>query len=444
MLCQPVDGMQILLEIDALKAQLDRLRPLNVETEGRVMQKLRLDANYHSNHIEGNTLNFGETKALILFGITAQGKPLRDHLEIRNHNEVLHLLEEVVKESRPLTEHFIRELHALLLKEPYEVDAITPEGNPTKKRIQVGAYKTTPNHVLTKTGEVFYFATPEETAARMGDLLRWYEQEKSARTLHPLLLAAAFHYRFVQIHPFDDGNGRLARMLANFIMMQAGFPPVVIPSEEKQHYFAALRQADNGNLEPFYNYLGAQLKTSLTTIIDAAQGLNNSKEADDVAILEEAYVLYGITKPVRARDTVAKVWQKSIVPLLEAFYDDCERFYSFYQTPDWYFYLVDQRLYLQHVEIFERPLRLMLDNFQNCKFAWECRFEGLKTEPGARQSSWLRVWLDGDNYQLPDFDIVKPYNAWLTKAEIEEIVQQLKRSHLEFLAEHRPTPQRIH
>lgn len=77
-------------------------------------------------------------------------------------------------------------------------------------------------------------------------------------------------------------------------------------------------------------------------------------------------------------------------------------------------------------------------------FAWECRFEGLKTEPGVRYSSWLSVWLDTDKYELPDFGVVKPYNEWLTKAEIEEIVQQVKHSHLKFLAAHQPKAQPIH
>jgi len=137
--------MDILNRIDQLKAELDALRPLDADREGRIMQKFRLDWNYHSNHLEGNSLTYGETKALILFGITAQGKPLKDHLEMTGHNEAIKWIEEVVKEERPLTESFIRQLHVLLLKEPYWVDAVTIDGKPTKKLIQVGQYKTSPN-----------------------------------------------------------------------------------------------------------------------------------------------------------------------------------------------------------------------------------------------------------------------------------------------------------
>ena len=141
-----------------LKKQLDDLRPIDKIQEERIMQKFRLDWNYHSNHLEGNQSTYGETKALILFGITAQGKPLQDHFEITGHNEAINWVIDVVKGDYPLNENFIRELHTLLLKQSYEVDAITPDGKPTKKRINVGSYKTSPNHVKTKTGEIFYFA----------------------------------------------------------------------------------------------------------------------------------------------------------------------------------------------------------------------------------------------------------------------------------------------
>ncbi|WP_367388498.1 hypothetical protein [Lewinella sp. LCG006] len=109
--------MDAIAEATSLKKQLDLLRPLSKEEELRIMQKFRLDWNYHSNHLEGNTLSYGETRALILFNITAQGKPLKDHLEITGHNEAVLWILEVVKDDRPLTETFIRELHKLILKE---------------------------------------------------------------------------------------------------------------------------------------------------------------------------------------------------------------------------------------------------------------------------------------------------------------------------------------
>ncbi len=105
--------MESLDKILELKTQLDQLRPISKENELRITQKFRLDWNYHSNHLEGNSLTYGETKALILFGITAQGKPLKDHFEVAGHDEAVKWILDVVKEQRPLTENFIRELHKL-------------------------------------------------------------------------------------------------------------------------------------------------------------------------------------------------------------------------------------------------------------------------------------------------------------------------------------------
>ena len=264
---------QLLAEIDALKAELDSLRPLTADQEARIMQKMRLDLNYHSNAIEGNQLTFGETKAFLLHGVTAQGRPFRDYLEIRGHDQALNYLAQLVRDQSPLTETVIRELHKIILVEPYEITAVTLDGLPTKKRIQPGQYKTQPNHVRTSTGAIHYYATPEETPARMADLVAWYRRQKDKGDLHPLVLAATFHYEFVAIHPFDDGNGRMARLLLNLILMQAGYPPLVVRLEQKGAYLLALEQADADNdLEPFIRLMGQSLFDSLKLITDDANG----------------------------------------------------------------------------------------------------------------------------------------------------------------------------
>ena len=264
--------MNPISEAIQLKQQLDALRPLSAADEQRIMQKFRLDWNYHSNNLEGNSLTFVNSKALILFGITAQGKPLKDHFEVVGHNEAVEWILEVLKDERPLSENFIRELHQLILKEPYQFDAITPDGQPTKFWIKVGVYKTEPNHVKTKTGEIFRFASPEETPAKMQELIEWYRAESEKETVNAILLAATFHYRFIRIHPFDDGNGRTVRIVMNFILMHFGFPPVIIKTEDKASYLSALAQADAGILEPFVNYIAENLVHSLEIMLKGARG----------------------------------------------------------------------------------------------------------------------------------------------------------------------------
>ncbi len=314
---------EISTRIEILRSRLDSIRPLNPEQERRIMDKFRLDWNYHSNHLEGNTLTYGETKALLLFNITAQGKPLKDHLEIKGHNEAILWIEEVARQKRPLTENFIRELHQLLLKEPYQVDAITQNGQPTKRWVQVGQYKTAPNHVKTQTGEIFRFATPEEIPALMHDLIEWYRNELTQNNTGNWLLAAIFHYKFIRIHPFDDGNGRLARILMNFILMQQGFAPAVIKTGEKGAYFRALEQADTGNLEAFIIYIGEQLAYSLDLMIRGAMGQEIEEEDDldkQIALLK-ANLEANKNEEVRLKkswEVVQSTYDQSIEPLLKA------------------------------------------------------------------------------------------------------------------------------
>ncbi|MFY7890607.1 MAG: Fic family protein [Spirosomataceae bacterium] len=329
-----MEAPTIYQQIKALKQELDSLRPLNKEQEGMIMQKFRLDWNYHSNHLEGNTLTYGETKALILFGLTAQGKPLKDHFEITGHDEAVKWIEEIVKQERPLTESFIRELHVLLLKESYEKKAISPEGIITVRRIEVGKYKKVPNHVLTKTGEMFYFASPEETPAKMGDLMEWYQKKLVQPDVEPILLATEFHYKFICIHPFDDGNGRTARLIMNFILMRFGYPPVIIKTGDKEAYFNVLRLADAGNLEPFVAYIAHNLADSMELMLKGAKG-ESIEEPDDldkeISLLEQK--LKGMssgTLSKKSDTTVQFIYDYSYVKLCERFISSTEKFNKLY------------------------------------------------------------------------------------------------------------------
>lgn len=296
------------------------------------MQKFRLDWNFHSNHLEGNTLTYGETKALLLFGITAQGKPLKDHLEIEGHNEAIEWVIERVTGEYPLTESFIRELHQLLLKESYWVDAITTEGAPTRKKVEIGKYKSQPNHVLTVTGEIFYFATPEETPAKMDDLMQWYREKASSNNLNPIFLAAEFHYRFIRIHPFDDGNGRAARILMNFILMKYGFPPVIIKTQDKSNYLSALRQADSGIIEPFIIYIATNLVQSLELMIRGARGesIEEPNDFDKELTLLEQRLNRGKQEVEKTAELIHALYDHSVVPLFQKFVDEGKKFERFY------------------------------------------------------------------------------------------------------------------
>jgi Fic family protein len=271
-LARQLSQLPIIQDVVDKQRQVAALRPLSADLEGRIMQKLRLEWNYHSNAIEGNALSYGETVTYLMYGLTAKGKTLKDHLDIRGHNEAIYLLLNMVKDERGFSEADIRELHRIILVEPYYSDAITPDGKPTKRLISIGQYKEQPNHVITPTGETHYYATPEDVPILMGELMQWFNAEKNNPDVHPSVLAAIFHHRFVAIHPFDDGNGRLGRILMNLILMQKGLPPAIIKLKDRQDYYVALNNANTGNYELLVDYVAHSLKDSLDIYLRAANG----------------------------------------------------------------------------------------------------------------------------------------------------------------------------
>lgn len=111
----------------------------------------------------------------------------------------------------------------------------------------------------------------------MGELLQWYLQETKKQELHPIILAALLHYKFVCIHPFDDGNGRVSRLLMNYVLLKNNLPPVVIKSADKKNYLNALNKADTVSINAFIEYIAEQLIWSLNLSIDAAK----EKEIDE-------------------------------------------------------------------------------------------------------------------------------------------------------------------
>lgn len=293
--------------MDNLQQLLDEwraLQPLKPEDKKRLNRKFMLEFNYNSNHLEGNTLTYGQTKLLFMFGETSGSASLKDYEEMKAHNVGLELMkQEAMDEERPLTEQFIRELNQTILVQNYWKEAKTPAGDRTRMEIKVGVYKTRPNSVITATGEEFHYASPEETAAFMTDLVAWYNEEAAKGDLTPVELAALLHYRYIRIHPFEDGNGRIARLLVNYVLHRNGYPMIVIHTEDKQNYLRILHQCDvaaglapsdgaNASLDhirPFVGYLNDCVERALRIGIRAARGKSIEEEDDfekELAVLQ--------------------------------------------------------------------------------------------------------------------------------------------------------------
>lgn len=204
----------------------------------------------------------------------------------------------------------------------------------TRKWVKLGEYKSEPNFALGPNGEQRPFELPQDTPAKMHDLMQWFKTETDEKHLHPVIFAAEFHHRFVRIHPFDDGNGRMARILMNLILMQNGYQPVIIKTNRKQQYVAALIRADVGELADFLSLIAEEEINSEDLFLRGAKGEDIS-EFDDIdkqiAILKRE--LSDIPPPEELTNEVsAKIFSQSLRPIFSRFHTKMSQFNEFYKN----------------------------------------------------------------------------------------------------------------
>lgn len=287
-------------KIEQLYAEWQSLQPLKDEYQQRLDRKFMLEFNYNSNHLEGNTLTYGQTELLLLFGKVTEAANMKDLEDMKASNVGLNMMKEQALSEYPLTETFIRQLHKTLLREDYTVYRQLPGGQQTSYVVHAGVYKTRPNSVRTITGELFEYASPEETPALMTDLISWYREAEESGRYSMAELCALFHYRYIRIHPFEDGNGRIARLMMNFILLRHNYPMIVVKSADKENYLIALSQCDGftgtspsagahaelKDIQPFVTYIEQCIDRALSTCIKAAKGLSIEEDDDFVKALK--------------------------------------------------------------------------------------------------------------------------------------------------------------
>lgn len=334
-------------DIKVLFNEWQALQPLRVEDQKRLNDKFMLEFNYNSNHIEGNTLTYGQTMLLLIQGKVDGNAPMRDFEEMKAHHAALEFVKQTVKEDeRPLTEAFIRQVHKIMLKEDYVVYE-NRGGQQIQYTIHAGIYKTRPNSVKTQTGEIFDYASPEETPALMTDLVTWYNAAETEGKMSPLEMAALFHYRYIRIHPFEDGNGRIARLMVNYILSLHGYPMIVVREEDKNNYINVLEKCDSvvglipavgahaelKQITPLVEYMETCLERALRISIKAAKG-ENIEEEDDlqkrlVILARNAQAKHGNVNRI-GRKYLLEIYDNFIIPFNKKIGDSLSIYNQFY------------------------------------------------------------------------------------------------------------------
>ena len=220
-----MDIQALLRRIDQTKAWIDERRPLAPQEVKELDAYFRIGMTYSSNALEGNTLTLTETKVLLEDGLTVGGKPIRDSYEAVGHAKAYDfMLSTARSDPFAFSEDMILQLHKLFYQ------GIEPEKAGVYRDIQVFI-----------TGTEYIPPKPDEVPALMKDFVAVLKDEWDK--LHPVRLAAFAHRKLVDIHPFEDGNGRTARLLMNLILINRGYPIVSIPPVLRMEYINALRAA---------------------------------------------------------------------------------------------------------------------------------------------------------------------------------------------------------
>jgi Fic family protein len=278
----------IIEKINLLHAKVKALSVDN-KWDKDFIEKVKIDFTYNSNKLEGNTLTYGETISF-LKNITVPQKSQKDLLDIENHQAILDKVFEQF--DQPFSVEFIKDIHRELMKDYDQWDYETLP-NP-------GQFKIFENYAVLPSGKIKEYMRPSEVENAMNELINTTNTLLSQSDLndikkHPLTIATAFHNRFLNdIHPFQDGNGRIVRIFSNIILLKCGFPPIFIETQdniEREKYLNTIHESEQKNdLVPMTKFCGKKLIESLErkhSFIQQAMIHENKLKIPDISNIKD-------------------------------------------------------------------------------------------------------------------------------------------------------------
>jgi Fic family protein len=230
-----------------LKHEIDSKKQMaNVNFQGVIQEKMNYLWTYHSNAIEGSRLSLEDTIFFLQEKLTVSGKPFKDFMDTRNHAEAINFLYSIIPNK--INESSLKKMNKILLAGaiPTRIQSFNP-----------GKYKKTPNYTIQSHGVLHNYVEPQLVPYEMDRLIQYINNNITIE--HPIIVASIAHYNMVKIHPFEDGNGRGARLLMNWIFLKQGYSPAVIKFEEKNKYFSSLKKADAMEINPFIELVAESL-----------------------------------------------------------------------------------------------------------------------------------------------------------------------------------------
>jgi len=269
--------------------------------------------------IEGAySLDRGITQALIERGIEAAlipHEPTEKSPElvariIQDHLDTLDGMFDFIRGQRELTTGYIKELHASLLRHQETFTVMDQLGREFEKPLEKGAYKTLPNNPTRSDGSVHEYCPPDHVASEMDRMIDLHKKHVS-RGAPTEVQAAWLHHVFTQIHPFADGNGRVARAIASLIFLKADWFPLVITRDDRVKYIEALEAADWGNLTTLVAMFVQSQRNGVLQATAAAYGVKPPQTVDEaIGAVRDVLIIRGQTGPkewAQAKQTAAEI-----------------------------------------------------------------------------------------------------------------------------------------
>ena len=204
------------------------------------------------------------TQTLVEKGLIAdlidRGSTNRDPQELvrvlKDHQEAVEFVTESITRKTQLSIHYIRELHQILTRNQPTFTAVDQFGKAFETPLDRGGFKKWPNNPIRPDGTIHEYCPPIQVESELDNLIMWYNEFLEVESsYHPLLIGAWLHHRFTQIHPFQDGNGRVVRALLTWHLFREGYLPVVVSRDDRPAYIDALEAADVANLDAFADFI---------------------------------------------------------------------------------------------------------------------------------------------------------------------------------------------
>ncbi|MEL1245254.1 Fic family protein [Flavobacterium sp. DGU11] len=433
--------------IDTLREKIETHGKLSEDQKKKINYKFRLEWNYNSNSMEGNTLTVEETRSIMVGNVDIHQKPIKDVIEMKGHDEVISDIIKIGKGQLRLSEKRIKDIHSGIMYEDNEDD-----------RKKIGQWKAVNNYIINRKGERYDFLSHEEVVFAIHDLLNrtnadidmLISQKKNAK--HPIDIAFQFHLEFLNIHPFYDGNGRTARILTNLILIAFGYPPFWITEKERDSYYSYLAdiQGYGGSVGLLDEYMANLILRSQQLVMDAIEGKDIEGDDDlqkEISILKRQLEGEKFTKSPKIFYEIFQHSEANIWPEIEGllnsfndFFDDNKTFRYVNHIKE----LVEKQTLAAMFQSSKHPDTPKIfghDIYETdiFKIKWENRRYGLKNAKNVSEYTIaFNLLFDAKSYSIdieindtPIFELYYAYNEFPDKVTIKELKKVLGKKLLE-------------